>query len=128
VERADYVLDVLTRCRHNGFPVVRGGGGGGAGAADIDAHGCGASRGGPLQGLILRSQILVMLRHQARGLASLFRVMCNVNLINTHIHLYSCCAAASLRTLVVHGHVDSVYDMQSTVPGQFVNKFPPAWP
>lgn len=65
IERADYVLDVLTRCRHNGFPVV----GGSSGSAEddggeFDRHGRGASRSGPLHGLILRSQILVMLRHQ----------------------------------------------------------------
>lgn len=65
IERADYVLDVLTRYRHNGFPVVRGCSSSvESDSGEFDAHGRGASRGGPLQGLILRSQILVMLRHQ----------------------------------------------------------------
>lgn len=66
VERADYVLDVLTRCRHNGFPVVGSSGGGSAedDGGEFDRHGWGASRSGRLHGLILRSQILVMLRHQ----------------------------------------------------------------
>ena len=70
IERADYVLDVLTRCRHNGFPVV----GGSSGSAEVDSGefdrlGRGASRSGPLHGLILRSQILVMLRHQVSCVA-----------------------------------------------------------
>ena len=35
-------------------------------SGEFDAAGQGASRAGSLQGLILRSQILVMLRHQVR--------------------------------------------------------------
>lgn len=60
-------MEVLTRCRHNGFPVVRGARGDcedDEDSGDFDATGQGASRAGPLQGIILRSQILVMLRHQ----------------------------------------------------------------
>ena len=57
-------MEVLTRCRHNGFPVVRSCLGDDEDSGDFDAAGQGASRSGSLQGLILRSQILVMLRHQ----------------------------------------------------------------
>ena len=57
-------MEVLTRCRHNGFPVVRSSLGDDEDSGDFDAEGQGASRSGSLQGLILRSQILVMLRHQ----------------------------------------------------------------
>ena len=60
-------MEVLTRCRHNGFPVVRGAPGDendDEDSGDFDAAGLGASRAGSLQGIILRSQILVMLRHQ----------------------------------------------------------------
>lgn len=97
VERADYVVELLCACQHNGFPVVRGrtrarNGGGSSGGfadgaasdpggsedeaednADVEADadggaGC-ASREGTLQGVILRSQLLVMLREQARSRA-----------------------------------------------------------
>ena len=89
MERADYVVEVLSACQHNGFPVVRPRArvrrGSSAsigcpsepgsedeadeGDADMDADaggraGC-ASREGTLQGMILRSQLLVMLREQA---------------------------------------------------------------
>ena len=63
-----YVAGVLRRTRHNGFPVVHGG------DADperdegeFDELGCGASRSGPLEGVILRSQLLVLLGSQARA-------------------------------------------------------------
>ena len=59
-------MEVLTRCRHNGFPVVRSCLGDDEDSGEFDAAGQGASRAGSLQGLILRSQILVMLRHQVR--------------------------------------------------------------
>jgi hypothetical protein len=71
----DYVVEVLTSCQHNGFPVVR------CGslyrhAEEFDERGEGASVSGPLQGIILRSQLLVMLRHQVPprmpGMPSLF--------------------------------------------------------
>lgn len=64
-----YVVWVLRHCTHNGFPVVRGI----PGSADDDdggtaefAHGSGsgsgaASRNGPLEGVILRSQLMVLL-------------------------------------------------------------------
>lgn len=64
IERVDYIMEVLTRCRHNGFPVVSSGLGDEQDSGDFDAAGQGASRSGSLQGIILRSQILVMLRHQ----------------------------------------------------------------
>ena len=85
VERADYVVEVLSACQHNGFPVVRRGssaslgsreGGPSEAGSDDEAEegdaegdagggaGC-ASREGTLQGMILRSQLLVMLREQA---------------------------------------------------------------
>lgn len=63
-----YVTGVLRRMRHNGFPVVHGdepdperdeG--------EFDELGCGASRSGPLEGVILRSQLLVLLGSQARA-------------------------------------------------------------
>ena len=57
-------MEVLTRCRHNGFPVVRSSLSDNEDSGDFDAAGQGASRSGSLQGVILRSQILVMLRHQ----------------------------------------------------------------
>jgi hypothetical protein len=66
VERVDYVVEVLMRCQHNGFPVVR------CSrecweAEGFDSLGQGASVHGPLHGIILRSQLLVMLRHQVRA-------------------------------------------------------------
>jgi len=64
IERVDYIMEVLTRCRHNGFPVVRSSLSDNEDSGDFDAAGQGASRSGSLQGVILRSQILVMLRHQ----------------------------------------------------------------
>ena len=69
IERVDYIMEVLTRCRHNGFPVVRSGLGDDEDSGDFDAAGQGASRSGSLQGIILRSQILVMLRHQVSAQA-----------------------------------------------------------
>ena len=68
-------MEVLTRCRHNGFPVVRSGLGDDEDSGDFDAAGQGASRSGSLQGIILRSQILVMLRHQVSARAGPSRWM-----------------------------------------------------
>ena len=67
-------MEVLTRCRHNGFPVVGSCLGDDEDSGEFDAAGQGASRAGSLQGLILRSQILVMLRHQVRLLATALSV------------------------------------------------------
>ena len=75
IERVDYIMEVLTRCRHNGFPVVRSSLGDDEDSGDFDAAGQGASRSGSLQGLILRSQILVMLRHQVHLLGHSLLVM-----------------------------------------------------
>jgi len=69
IERVDYIMEVLTRCRHNGFPVVRSSLSDNEDSGDFDAAGQGASRSGSLQGVILRSQILVMLRHQVSSWA-----------------------------------------------------------
>ena len=69
-------MEVLTRCRHNGFPVVRSSLGDDEDSGDFDAAGQGASRSGSLQGLILRSQILVMLRHQVcTGVLALLKLL-----------------------------------------------------
>jgi hypothetical protein len=64
VESVAYVVWVLRHCSHNGFPVVRGT----AGCPDDDAEtadfaqgGGRASREGPLEGVILRSQLMVLL-------------------------------------------------------------------
>jgi len=62
-----YVASVLRRTRHNGFPVVHGGGPDPErDEGEFDALGGGASRSGPLEGVILRSQLLVLLGSQAR--------------------------------------------------------------
>ncbi len=62
-----YVTGVLRRTRHNGFPVVHGcDRGPERDEGEFDELGCGASRSGPLEGVILRSQLLVLLACQAR--------------------------------------------------------------
>ena len=66
VESVAYVASVLRRTRHNGFPVVHGGGPDPEhDEGEFDALGGGASRSGPLEGVILRSQLLVLLGSQA---------------------------------------------------------------
>ena len=62
-----YVTGVLRRTRHNGFPVVHGGDPDPEhDEGEFDELGCGASRSGPLEGVILRSQLLVLLGNQVR--------------------------------------------------------------
>lgn len=110
VERADYVLDVLASCQHNGFPVVRSSPGGAASSGgealesveggletprssgeEGEEEGC-ASRPGPLQGIILRSQILVMLKHRVRRPLSKSTPM-TVQLAITSQGWPACCAS-----------------------------------
>ncbi len=99
IERVDYIMEVLTRCRHNGFPVVRSSLGDDEDSGDFDAAGQGASRSGSLQGLILRSQILVMLRHQVRLLGHSLLDTCAVRLVLSQNWTWQSCeyspAAAS---------------------------------
>ena len=67
IESVSYVTGVLRRTRHNGFPVVHGDGADPErDEGEFDELGCGASRTGPLEGVILRSQLLVLLGSQAR--------------------------------------------------------------
>lgn len=77
-ESVAYVVRVLRRCRHNGFPVVRGEPGDSDDDVDDDLDGCHpewgdaargtASREGPLQGVILRSQLMVLLANRVRAI------------------------------------------------------------
>lgn len=68
IESVSYVTGVLRRTRHNGFPVVHGNGADPErDEGEFDELGCGASRTGPLEGVILRSQLLVLLGSQARA-------------------------------------------------------------
>ena len=68
IESVSYVTGVLRRTRHNGFPVVHGDGADPErDEGEFDELGCGASRTGPLEGVILRSQLLVLLGSQARA-------------------------------------------------------------
>ncbi|BDA43411.1 H(+)/Cl(-) exchange transporter 7 [Coccomyxa sp. Obi] len=76
IESVAYVVRVLRHCSHNGFPVVRGWPGDSeddveddtevplAGVAEGAARGT-ASREGPLEGVILRSQLMVLLANRA---------------------------------------------------------------
>ncbi len=75
IESVGYVVRVLRHCSHNGFPVVRGMPGdcdddemedesdSGPGP---DATRGSASREGPLEGVILRSQLMVLLANRVR--------------------------------------------------------------
>ena len=72
------MVEVLMRCKHNGFPVVRCSRESWE-AEGFDELGQGASVRGPLQGIILRSQLLVMLKHQARWLAYPPTLVCYFN-------------------------------------------------
>jgi hypothetical protein len=74
IESVGYVVRVLRRCSHNGFPVVRGSPGDLSEddeMEDSDSPGPDASRGsasreGPLEGVILRSQLMVLLANRVR--------------------------------------------------------------
>ena len=59
IESVEYIQKLLKETSHNGFPVVQGG---------LDhvemMH---QSRNGPLQGVILRSQLLVLLHSKVRA-------------------------------------------------------------
>lgn len=77
IESVAYVVRVLRHCSHNGFPVVRGWPGDseddmedesqvpGAGVAEGGDRGT-ASREGPLEGVILCSQLMVLLANRVR--------------------------------------------------------------
>ncbi|KAK9844167.1 hypothetical protein WJX81_006719 [Elliptochloris bilobata] len=66
IESVSYVTGVLRRTRHNGFPVVHGDDPDPEhDEGEFDELGCGASRSGPLEGVVLRSQLLVLLGSQA---------------------------------------------------------------
>ncbi len=80
IESVAYVVRVLRRCRHNGFPVVRGAPGDSDDDVDddldddVDATRGTASREGPLQGVILRSQLMVLLANRVRAISLTFNI------------------------------------------------------
>ena len=68
VESVAYIQHALTATTHNGFPVVRGAPGVGPQPLPVPmpSGDGGEGRGGALQGLVLRSQLLVLLEEKVR--------------------------------------------------------------
>ena len=77
----DFIVGVLCRTTHNGFPVV----GSPEGEADTSQAGgaaqdAGTSRQGTLKGLILRSQLLVLISEQVRHVSHKPSSQCHTRL------------------------------------------------
>lgn len=110
-----YVVRVLRHCSHNGFPVVRGWPGDSeddteddteaprAGVAEGGARGT-ASREGPLEGVILRSQLMVLLANRVRDF---FKVPMRI-LVRMGPCMIFHCTIFRMITRAVHesGHAD----------------------